>query len=68
MNDDLYARFSAALRALPETDLLATFDRVVHVIEQACQKTTGDAVFVPVGMTGQPVEAVLRVLAGRRVR
>lgn len=68
MNDDLYARFSAALRALPETDLLATFNRVVHVIEQACRKTTGDAVFVPVGMTGQPVEAVLRVLAGRRVR
>ena len=68
MNDDLYARFSAALRALPETDLLATLDRVCHVIEQACRTTTGDAVFVPVGMTGQPVEAVLRVLAGRRVR
>jgi hypothetical protein len=68
MNDDLYARFSAALRALPETDPLATLDRVLHVIEHACRTTTGDAVFVPVGMTGQPVEPVLRVLAGRRVR
>jgi hypothetical protein len=67
MNDDLYARFSAALRALPETDPLATLDRVCHTIEQACRATTGDAVFVPVGLTGHPEDAVLRVLAGRRV-
>ena len=67
MTDDLYERFSTALRALPETDLLATLGRVEHAIDQACRTAEADAVFMPIGMTGQRAEAVFRVLAGRRI-
>jgi len=68
MNDELYVRFSTVLGAIPEADLLATLARVEHAIDQACRTAEADAVFVPIGMTGQPVDSVLRVLTGRRVR
>ncbi len=67
MEQSLYEQFSAAIGSLPEADLLATLDATEHAVTTACRTAMPDAVFLPVGMTGRPVDTVLRVLAGRTV-
>jgi hypothetical protein len=68
MKDELYDRFSTALRAVPEADLLDTLARIEHVVSHACRTTTSDAIFLPVGASGRPGDNILRVFSGRRVR
>ena len=68
MDQTLYDQFSAALREIPEGDLLDTIDRTEHAITQACRTASADTVFVPVGITGEAVDRILAVFAGRRVR
>ena len=67
MNDELYLRFSTALGALPEADLLGALGRVEHAIEQACRTAKADAIFMAVGESGRPGDNILRVFSGRRV-